>query len=224
MSKGRSYRSQFILALAISSLVSVGLFTYGALRNHSMDFGFMCWNLALAWLPLLFAFRLTRVLKHKLWSSWEALSWSVLWILFLPNSFYIITDFIHLQDVRRVDLLYDAIMFTSFVYTGVLIGFTSLYLVHLQLKRRLSPTEASSWIAGVLFLSSGAIYVGRDLRWNSWDVLTNPGGLLFDISDRLIHTSSYPQMVITVIAFFVLLGSMYNLFWRGAIALQHADK
>lgn len=189
-----------------------------------MDFGFMCWNLALAWLPLLFAYRLTNVLKHKLWSSWEALAMSMLWILLLPNSFYMITDFIHLQDVKRVDLLFDVLMFTSFVYTGLLVGFTSLYMVHLQLMRRLTPVAASAWIAGVLLICSGAIYIGRDLRWNSWDVLTNPGGLLFDISDRLLHTASYPQMIVTVTAFFVLLCSMYNLFWQATIALRQSNQ
>ena len=81
-------RNQYILALGFSTLVSIGLFAYGAWRNHSLEFNYLLWNLMLAWLPLVFAVRLVSVLQRKLWSSWEALGWSLLWLLFLPNSFY----------------------------------------------------------------------------------------------------------------------------------------
>jgi uncharacterized membrane protein len=215
-----SARQQFVLALGFSTLVSGGLFTYGAWRNHSLDFDYLFIDLLLAWLPLLFAVWLTSVLQHKLWSSWEALLASVLWLLFLPNSFYMISDFIHLQNIQTVDVLYDAVMFTSFIYTAVLLGFSSLFLIHLHLRRRLTAFSADGWIGLTLLVSSMAIYLGRDLRWNSWDVLTNPGGLLFDISDRLQHPSAYPEMFITIISFFVLLVSMYGLLWRGARLLN----
>jgi uncharacterized membrane protein len=216
----RSPSTQFLLALGVSSLVSIGLFEYGAYRNHSSEHAYLIWNLFLAWLPLLFAMMLMIRLRVKLWSSWECLAWSVLWLVFLPNSFYMISDFIHLWDVQRVDVLYDSVMFTSFIYTGVILGFSSLYLVHLQLQRRLSATAAAAWIGATLLICSGAIYVGRDLRWNSWDIFTNPGGLLFDLSDRLQHPASYPQMFVTIISFFVLLSSMYSLIWRGTQLLR----
>jgi len=215
-----SPRTEFVQALVASTLVSVGFFVYGALRNHSLLFDYLIWNLFLAWLPLAFAFRLAIILRRKLWSSWEALSVTVLWLVFLPNSFYMISDFIHLLDAPRFDVLYDAIMFTSFIFTGVLIGFSSLYLVHLQLKRRFSRQTTITLMAFTLLVCSLAIYVGRDLRWNSWDILTNPGGLLFDISDRLQHPAAYPQMFLTVISFFVLLLSMYGLAWRGIQLLR----
>jgi len=222
MNTWRLPRTQFILALGVSTLVSVGLFAYGAWRNNSLEYNYLVWNLFLAWLPLVFAVRLVSLLRRKLWSSWEALATSTLWLIFLPNSFYMISDFIHLQQVQRVDVLYDTLTFTSFIYTGVTLGFSSLYLVHIQLKRRLSGWTATLWIGITLLICSAAVYAGRDLRWNSWDVLTNPGGLLFDISDRLQHPSAYPQMLITVITFFILLVSMYGLLWRGARLLRQA--
>jgi uncharacterized membrane protein len=220
MRKWRSARGQFMLALLVSTLVSVGLFAYGAWRNHSTDYDYLLWNLVLAWLPLLFAIRLITVLQRKLWSSWEGLGYSLLWLVFLPNSFYMISDFIHLEEVQRVDVLYDALMFTSFIYTGVVLGFSSLYLLHMQLRRRLQPAAASVWIAATLLICSAGVYIGRDLRWNSWDILTNPGGLLFDISDRLQHPAAYPQMLVTIITFFILLLTMYSLLWRGARLLR----
>ncbi len=223
MSTRRSPRKQFVIALGISALVSVVLFVYGAYRNQSWDYTYLIWNLMLACLPLAFAAWLVSVLRRKLWSSWEALGISLLWIVFLPNSFYMISDFIHLQEVKRVDVLYDAIMFTSFIYIGVVLGFSSLYLIHRELKQRFSDRAAAGWIAATLFVCSAAIYVGRDLRWNSWDVLINPGGLLFDVSDRLQHPSAYPQMLLTIAAFFVLLASMYLLVWRGVGLLRRSN-
>jgi len=221
MEEWRSPRRQFFLALLTSSVVSLGLFAYGAWRNHSYEeFSYLSWNLALAWLPLVFAVRLFIVLRHKLWSSWECLFLSVLWLVFLPNSFYMISDFIHLEDVKRVNILYDTVMFTSFIYTGVVLGFSSLYLIHTQLRKRLGKNESAILVALTLLLSSIAVYVGRDLRWNSWDVFTNPGGLLFDISDRLQHLSSYPGMLLTISIFFIVLCSMYSLLWRGIAVLK----
>lgn len=221
MVEWRAPRKQFLLALLTSSTVSLALFVYGAWRNHSfVEFSYLPLNLALAWLPFIFAVRLIAILRHKLWSSWEALGLSTLWLVFLPNSFYMISDFIHLEDVKRVNILYDTLMFTAFIYTGAALGFSSLYLIHTQLRRRLSVWQANSLIVVTLLLSSAAIYLGRDLRWNSWDVLTNPGGLLFDISDRLLHPASYPNMIMTVTVFFVVLLSVYNLLWRGIGLLQ----
>lgn len=208
------------MALAISSAVSVGLYAYGAWRNHDLEYGYMIWNLFLAWLPLLLAIRLTVVLRRKDWSSWEGLLTSIVWLIFLPNSFYLISDFIHLREVSRVDILYDTVMFTSFIYTGVLLGFSSLYLIHLRLKRHMQANEAALSVAATLLICSVAIYIGRDLRWNSWDILTNPGGLLFDISDRLQHPAAYPQMLLTISSFFILLASMYSLLWRGVALIK----
>ena len=213
-------RAQFVLTLLLSSLVSVLLFAYGAYRNHSAEFVYLIWNLFLAWLPLLFAGWLVNVLTRKVWSSWEGLSASVLWLLFLPNSFYMVSDFIHLKDVQRVDVLYDAVMFTSFIFVGVVLGVTSLYLVHREFAKRFTRVGSTACLTAIFLLCSFAIYLGRDLRWNSWDVLTNPGGLLFDVSDRLLHPSSYPQMFLTMGIFFVLIGSMYSLTWKAAQLFQ----
>ena len=213
-------RNQFISALIISSLVSVALYGYGAVANHSLEYGFFIWNLILAWLPFLFAIWLTNVLGHKPWSSWEGITASVLWLLFLPNSFYIISDLIHFREIERHDVLFDAVMFMSFIITGMILGFASLYLVQVQLRKRLSSLKAGFWVALTLLLCSIGIYIGRDLRWNSWDILTNPGGLLFDLSDRILHPVIYGEMFVTIGSFFILLCSTYLLLWTSAKLLR----
>ena len=213
-------RTQFVIALSISTLASVGLLVYGAHRDGNWNFLYLVWNLFLAWVPLLFSFWLLSCLQRKLWSSWEALVATLLWLVFLPNSFYMISDLIHLQDVPSANVLYDAVMLMSFVFTSLTLGIASLYLVHQQLRRRIGAWRSGRSIATILLLCSFAIYLGRDLRWNSWDILVNPAGLLFDVSDRFVHPHTYPDMFLTTFTFWVLLLSIYSLVWRATRLLR----
>lgn len=200
------------------TVVSIVLFVAGVLANHSFRFNYMLQNLFLAWLPLIFSLVLLRVLRVRRWSSWEGLSITLLWLLLLPNSFYMISDFVHIQDVARHNLLYDVVMFTAFIITAALLGFSSLYMVHAELRKRVSLRSSSATIAAIIFLCSFAIYMGRDLRWNSWDVLVTPAGILFDVSDHLIHPLRHGDMFTTTLSFFVLLGSLYVVGWQLAEA------
>lgn len=207
-------RERVVFSLAGLTAVSLGLYIAGALQNHSTLFSYLVWNLFLAWLPLLTVVFLLRSLRKRVWSSWQPFSLTILWLVLLPNSFYMISDFIHIQDVARHDLLFDVVMFTSFIITAALAGFTSLYLVHAQLFRRVGLRTSSLLVGIILFLCSFAIYLGRDLRWNSWDVLINPAGILFDVSDHLIHPLQNAAMFTTTLSFFVLLGSFYMVGWQ----------
>lgn len=208
-------QKHLILALILASIVGVALFSYCAAIDHSLAFSYLIWNLVLAWVPLILSSRLIYVLAYKLWSSWEAMGLSFLWLLFLPNSFYMISDFIHLQTAPTNNIVYYAVAFTSLIYTAVALGFISLYMVHKEFLKRYSSMTVNIFIAVILAICSSAIYIGRDLRWNSWDILTNPGGVVFDISDRLIHVSDYPTVLATAGVFFLLLGGMYILAWSG---------
>lgn len=209
-----SARARVGVALAASSLASVGLFFVGAWSNQSFEFAYLVWNLFLAWVPLLLVLQLEQMLRTKLWSSWATLLCTVLWLGFLPNSFYLITDYIHLQEVTpRVDLLYDVVMFSLFIFNGVLLGYISLYLVHWQLVQRVSARVAAMLVGLVLLISSFAIYIGRELRWNTWDILTNPASLLFDVSDRVLNPREHPQAFTTTVTFFILLASVYTIMW-----------
>jgi uncharacterized membrane protein len=216
-------RRQFWLALLFASAVCLGLYGYGLHRAPSLDFSYLPWNLLLSALPLVFALQLVRVLRHKRWSDWEPIGWSLLWLLFLPNSFYMISDYIHLRNVPSAEILYAAVMFTAFIYLGIFLGYCSLALVHHELRRRMEPRLAAGWMALTLLICSFAIYIGRDLRWNSWDVIFSPAGLLFDISDRFLRPSDYPTMFVTVLSFFVLLSSLYAVVWAAAKLLRRVD-
>jgi uncharacterized membrane protein len=205
----------FLLSLGYLTLVSAGFFAVGAISNHSLEFWYLLWNLFLAWLPLVFVLLLKQLLRFKPWSSWPGMALSLLWLGFLPNSFYMVSDYLHLQDYQRVDIVYDTTMFTLFVLTGLLLGFVSLYMVHHELARHFrSRLTAWLWVSGILLLCSFAIYLGRDLRWNTWDVLVSPAGILFDVSDIVLHPTGHGLAFTTTLTFFIFLMSLYVVVWQ----------
>jgi uncharacterized membrane protein len=211
---------QYVLALCAATLVSMGLLLAGYISGQGPGDAYLAWNLFLAWLPFGLSLWLMRVLGRKAWSSWEGLAVSGVWLAFLPNSFYMVSDFIHLPEAGASNALFNAVLFTSFIFTGLALGVGSLYLVHTELRRRLTSRGAGAWIAAILLVCSVAIYIGRDLRWNTWDVLFDPAGLLFDLSSRLLHPSAYLPMLAVVAPFFVLLASLYTIVWQGSRVLE----
>lgn len=154
------------------------------------------------------------------WSDKYNILLSVVWISLLPNSFYVLSDLIHLENTGEVNLLFDAVLFCSFIFNAFLTGYLSIYLIHLQLLKRLTRNWAHSVVGGIFVLCGLAIYLGRSLRWNSWDILVNPAAVLFDISEGVLNPVAQPQLVVTIAIFFLLLGSIYAVLWQGLQTLQ----
>jgi len=215
-----SGRTRLGIALAISSLISVGLYLTGHWGTHAHDFAYMVWNLFLAWVGLGVTLWLERTLHRTYWSSWYALLVTLVWIIFLPNTFYMVTDFIHVQELPAADLLHGIFMFSSFIFNGVILGLISLYIIQWELLKRVKARTAMSLIGVVILLCSFAMYIGRELRWNSWDILVNPSSLLFEVTDRLINATSHPEMLSTTFSFFALITGVYIVFWSLARAAR----
>ena len=167
------------LALAAGSLayclLSLGLFFVGGFRFLPRV---MAWNLFLALLPLAFAFAV-RFFARKRWKGWFVLT-GMLWLLFFPNAPYMVTDVIHLhpfdyygsgvflQDFKAWALL-------LYVAVGILLGTTagmlSLDMIREEIRCRKGRLFANVTVVAASVISGYAIYVGRFLRFNSWDIL-----------------------------------------------------
>lgn len=191
------------------SVISTAFFWAGAVANHNWQFAYLIWNLFLAWTPVICTMLVLRLVATRSWTSFIPVVVSVVWLLVLPNSFYMITDFVHIQEVPRHNLTYDIVMFTSFIVTAVLLGYVSVRAIHAELRKRASSRDSWAIVSFVFLLCSFAIYLGRDLRWNSWDVLINPAGILFDVSDHVLHPLAHGDMFSTTASFFVLLLGLY---------------
>jgi len=153
-------------------------------------YGFMLWNLFLAWVPLVFAVAFVRTRGRRLGVLLVAA-----WLLFLPNAPYIVSDFVHLEYSPGWWVLLDAAMIAVFAATGLLLGFESLRLVQATTRQRLG--EAAAWaLAGASVVLCGVgIYLGRVHELNSWDAITQPGRLLGKIlpalADPLAHLTTF---------------------------------
>lgn len=217
----KSQPDKFIASLAVVCLTSVFLLIFRILSSDSSRYFFMLWNLILAVIPVVLAWWLYERLKTKPWLSPKQLLITAGWLFFLPNSFYLVTDFVHLRQTFEVSLLYDVVLFTSFALSGIILGFLSLYLVHNELNKRLKTKQ--SWILVILLLLAGsfAIYLGRFSRWNTWDILLEPAGLLFDVSDTFVNPNSNSETYETTLIFLILLLPLYWLVWETANYLKN---
>ncbi len=205
---------RFLLAAIIINGLCLGMFFMRLFITGTSRYWFIPQNALLAWLAFMFSWLLARYLKDHNWRSWQAISLTLLWLVFLPNTWYVMTDYIHLVDNGEISRLYDIALINSLIASAFLAGFASLVLVHKQLLRRLKTIAAGFIVAAVILLASFAIYLGRDLRWNTWDVVVNPGGIVLGTSDRLIDTVGHPRMLNVTGLFFVVIGLGYLAIWQ----------
>src|SRR5690606_2155053 len=120
---------------------------------------------------------------------------------------YIVTDFIHLSETEGVSLVYDAVMIMSFALAGLALGCISAGIVHGELTKRLSRRRALDIIGSTFLISALAIYLGRTLGYNSWDILANPFGLFMDVVERLVNPVAYGGMYSMTLLFFVYISA-----------------
>lgn len=177
-------------------------------RAHC-NFIFLIWNLFLAWIPYWVAMSLNWVGKRTSSSIIVGLI-LIIWLLFFPNAPYIITDFLHLKHRPPVPLWYDLSLLFAFAWTGLILGFLSLMEVQQFLQKRYSNHLAWTVTVLSLLLCGFGIFIGRFQRWNSWDVITNPIGLVQDlfgiISNPFAHGGTLGLAV--VLSSMLILGYM----------------
>lgn len=199
-----------LAGLVAASAASVAL---AVLRNRhagTLDFWFLIWNLALAWIPFLFA--LAAYASARRASSATALGLG--WLLFFPNAPYIVTDFVHLSGTASVPLWYDALTIGTFAATGLALGFASLYLMQCVVRERIGTF--ASWLAVFVacVLGSVGIYLGRFVRANSWDVLTRPEWFARLTHARLLDPLGNPRLIAVTFVFTLLLAAGYATVYR----------
>lgn len=172
--------------------------------------GWILWNLFLAFIPLVLSFWLFRrkqISRSLLW--WVVL---VVFIAFLPNAPYMLTDIIHLIRGTRagIDIWVIALAFIPLHLMAILGGFEA-YVVSLinqgYYLRKQGLSRPTVWGAEVLvhLLCAIGVYLGRFRRFNSWDLVTFPGNVALTTLNDL--TSKQPVAV--VILTFIILTVFY---------------
>jgi uncharacterized membrane protein len=199
-------RLTLLFMLAASVSLSLLLIVGRVALSGNAKFIFLAWNLFLALIPygLSTLLGLARgPLRGRL-----LLPVGAVWLLFFPNAPYIITDLFHLDTRPGVPLWYDLALILSCAWNGLMLAYASLSDMQQLVQRRFGFWPSWGFATLALLLSSFGIYLGRYLRFNSWDVLANPLTLFYDILNRVLHPLSHPGTwgVTFTFGVFLLLG------------------
>ncbi|HUY53297.1 MAG TPA: DUF1361 domain-containing protein [Candidatus Dormibacteraeota bacterium] len=203
-----------IISLFIALAICLVMILINAITAKSVYYFYLPYNVFLAFISPIFAIILKNKLKTQPWLKPTNLLLTFFLLIFLPNSFYMITDLIHVQYIIGIDVLYNIIFTNLAIFIGLVAGFSSLYIFHTEVLKRMYYKYAHLIIGVLVVFISFAIYLGRYLRWNSWDIVLNPSGILFDTSDTLIHPSIHPSFFPIMFAFSFTIGAMYLVIWQ----------
>ena len=170
--------------LLLCSLFSLAMILFRVLYTGHLLFAFLVWNLFLAFVPYAISRRMT---MQPIKKGWKFLLAGLVWLLFVPNSFYILTDLFHLDMNESVPLWYDLALLLSFAWSGLLFGIVSVRQMEKLIETNFNRKLGLLFIMPVMALNGFGVFVGRYLRFNSWDVITNPLQLIHDIVYLFIH-------------------------------------
>ena len=170
-----------LLLLIVMSALCAGLMVTRHTYYQQPFPYYLAWNLFLAWIPLGIALivRITRL--HLI----LALPFIAGWLLFFPNAPYILTDLIHLRHAVQKGIWLDLVLILSTGITALFVGYVSLAWMQATVRSYLGT--ALSWFFALTAIALGGVgvYIGRFLRWNSWDVFFNPRLLAHNLLAQL---------------------------------------
>jgi uncharacterized membrane protein len=172
--------------LLLSSLFSVSLTIARILYTGEWMFAWLSWNLFLAVVPYL----ITRfAMRNPSWieNNFRFAALFVTWLLFIPNAFYIITDLFHLEMRVGVPLWFDLALIFSFAWNGILLGVLSVRQMEKMVQLKFPMITELQFAVPIMLLNAFGIYIGRYLRYNTWDVIAAPFQLTKDIVYLLLH-------------------------------------
>lgn len=183
------------LAIALTAAWLLLMALVPVFENYRLIHRDMMWNLFLALVPLAPALVLARRRARGKRGVLNGLLWLV-WLLFLPNGPYMVTDLMHIDrylpgggQLPTLDGWMGILHITSAIVAAATAGSLSMYLVYPPEKsgRRVLRMLAAG---GVSLLCGVGIYIGRYLRFNSWDALTRPLAVIEETLQRVSWQSA----------------------------------
>lgn len=201
-------KSEVAKVLLLSCAFSVSILLARVVYTKESMFLFLGWNLFLAYLPYALS---TWMEKRPALIRKPSIFFSAIlvWLLVLPNSFYIITDLFHLKIAEDMPLWFDLALIFSFAWNALLMGVLSVRQVERMVTVRWRKVDVF-FSTPIMFLVALGIYIGRYLRYNSWDVITNPFQLLQDLFNLVLHPVHYRFDWSMVVCYGLLLSLFYT--------------
>ncbi|MEP7373500.1 MAG: DUF1361 domain-containing protein [Chitinophagaceae bacterium] len=177
-----SMQQWLIISCGFSSL----LLTARIIVTGYPTYLFLVWNLFLAFVP----YAITQWLWTNSWVAENKLKLAALllcWLLFIPNSFYIITDLFHLDEFGSAPKWFDLLLIFSFAWNGLLLGIISVRKIEMVLSIITGRSFSLFIVFVVMWLNAFGIYIGRYLRFNSWDIVMQPFSLFKEMFEVIFH-------------------------------------
>ena len=171
-------RFRTLALVTVALLFSVILLMVRMKLNKSYFFLYLIWNVFLAIIPYIITMYLNT--KPNL-SKIKLTFWSLVWLAFLPNAPYIVTDLIHIRIGNDSFLWLDVLVVLSFALSGLLLFFMSIIDMQKLLKSKFKKLPIETISIVIIFLCGFGVYLGRFLRYNSWEIISQPNYLFEDI-------------------------------------------
>ncbi len=187
--------------LILATLICLALERLHVRLNGGYGYSFLVFNLILAWIPFIAAV-LAYLTRHNRITFFLIMPiCTLVWLAFFPNAQYLLTDFQHLATTDGTAPVWlDVILLIWFAWTGVFLGVASLYMMQEIVTDLFKPWVGWVFAISMTILSSVGVYLGRFLRWNSWDLLQDPVLIAKDMYGIVRHPiSNLPTYVFTIL-------------------------
>ena len=178
---------QSFYPLLLSSALACFILAARLHMSHSRTYTFLVWNLFLAWAPYYWSLVADSTRHRHPAAWWRLIVPGALWLLFFPNAAYIVTDFGHLRPSGPVPLWFDIGLIAIFAWSGCFLAVASLRIMQTLVGAYVGRRASWFFVTGVIGLNGLGIYLGRFLRWNSWDLFIHPHGVLSDAAAIVAH-------------------------------------
>ncbi len=202
-------RFKILSLLSTSIALSIVLLMIRMKLTHSFFYIFLVWNLFLAVIP--FAISTYLVNKSKI-NKLLLVLWFGAWLAFLPNAPYIVTDLLHIKISPDRFLWLDVLVVSSFALNGLLLFVLSLVDMEVILGQYFKPKQVNMISIIILFLNGFGVYLGRFLRYNSWEIIQNPLSLFADIFHMLLHPGQHLEAWLFTFLFGIFLSIGFWMF------------
>lgn len=196
-----SINRTFFVSIGFTFLLILARFQFTGIHI----FFFLLWNLFLAWIPLFFSYQLKVGAKYRIWNLLIFLGW----LLFFPNSLYLVTDLVHLKQSSEAPEWFDIILLFSAVSNGLMMGYSSLIKIEIFLANYFRKSTVNLIVFGSFIISCFGVYLGRFLRWNSWDVLTKPTIILDQLGLRFTNPATHSRAILMTLVLSLFFGLFY---------------
>jgi uncharacterized membrane protein len=194
-----------ILLLSISFSIFLLLLRIAYTKEYA--YAFYIWNTFLAVVPFL----CSRKLINQNRMSLKSIGLIAGWLLFFPNAPYLVTDLFHFSVRTGTPAWFDMILVTSASWNGLALGIISLLQVERFLSRHFKEKQVRIISYTFILLCGYGIYLGRFLRFNSWDIVTNPVPLFSSVYHSILHPIQHTGAWAFTVIFSCMLGIVYSM-------------